>query len=206
MITANEKELLTEYFDKYKSFFVTEYDAAEKKFYLRIWLEEDGIWFQQDFFSLPYCISFENIEIVTTIQNRLAIKIFYPPFKKRTIHIEGFEEPLCDIPDKEWTAKDYHEIEKLIKGKKDSNLIWDIFGDKAARKVYRIYDLFRVGKIDFTTLYFLNYNQEWFDKLHTGDFKEQTKTLYSVFDANSKETKWGLWDYKTQSSLKEINF
>ena len=64
MITENEKELLVEYFGKYKSFFVTEYDAAEKKLYLRIWIDDDGVWFQQDFFSAKHKVFYKDIKIV----------------------------------------------------------------------------------------------------------------------------------------------
>lgn len=201
MITAIEKELLVEYFDKYKSFFVTEYDAADKKLYVVIELKEDGLYFHQDFFNIPYIIPYENIEMVTSItQNRLAIRCCYKPFPKKTIHIEGFEEPICHPSDKKTTMSDFNNINQdyLCKNK---DLVDTYFSGLTKEKAYYIYDLFKIGKLDFSLLYKLECNQEWLKNLHTLDFKNHTKTLCIVQDRKTKVKRMCLWDYTTQKCL-----
>lgn len=205
MITENEKELLVEYFDKYKSFFVTEYDAAEKKLYLRIWIDDDGIWFQQDFFSAKHKIPYKDIQIVTLIgQNRLAIRCQYKPFPDKTIHIEGFEEPLCDPSDKDCTMTNFQNIESEIRT--NEKLIQDRFFNKSENSVYYIYDLFRLGKIDIGSLEKYRCNKRWLNGIHKHKYNENTKTLYARRNITTNEKFYGLWDYLNQTKLSEKFF
>lgn len=204
MITANEKELLIEYFDKYKSFFVTEHDATDKKLYLRIWIDGGGIYFQQDWFSSLNPILYTDIIAVTSIQNRLVIKCGYPPFPDKYIHIEGYEDAMYEMPDNNCTITNWFQINKEII-KPNSPLIDWAYSYETDDEAVLIFDLFRLGKMDFEYLHSVPVNKDWlFNFLHTHLYKDYTKTFYIRID-KSKILGWfGLWDLINKKSLNEF--
>ena len=208
MITANEKELLIEYFDKYRSFFVTEYDAADKKLYLRIWLEEDGIHFQQDFFSAVKVVYYDNIKIATRItENRIAIRYMSKPFPEHTIHIEGFEDPMCEPSDKPCNDEFLMDFERKIrKNKYLINLLVDrYYSHETDNENYFILDLFRLGKLNQNK--FTLFTKWTLERLHTSDYPDNTKTMYMVSQKNSPKYKeFGLWDMQTKEPLNKFSF
>lgn len=208
MITAVEKELLEEYFDKYKSYFVTEYDATEKKLYLRIWLEEDGIHFQQDFFSAVKVVYYDNIKIATRItENCIAIRYISKPFPEHTIHIEGFEEPMCEPSHKPCNDRILKNFEKKIREDKDViNLLVDrYYSHETDSENYFILDLFRLGQLNQNK--FTLFTKWTLERLHTSDYPNNTKTMYMVSQKNKPKNKeFGLWDMKEQKPLNKFSF
>ena len=208
MITANEKELLVEYFDKYKSFFVTEYDAADKKLYLRMWINDEGIWFQQDFFSAKHKIPYKDIKIVSLItENRLAIRCEYKPFPNKIIHVEGFEDSMCEPSDKPCNDGILKNFEKKIREDKDViNLLVDrYYSHETDNENYFILDLFRLGKLNQNK--FTLFTKWTLERLHTSDYPNNTKAMYIVSQKNRPKNKeFGLWDMKEQKPLNKFSF
>ena len=204
MIPEIDKEILENYFKQYKSFFVTEYDAADKKLYLRIWLENDCVKLQQDFFSPIEIILYKDIETVVTTHNRLAIRCNYKPFPLKTIHIEGFEEPMCEPSDKKCTITDFFDINRKIIKPNSFLIDWNRSRETNEYTIL-IFDLFRLGKIDFDFLQTQPVNKDWlFNFLHSHICENLTKALYIKVDKIKRIGIFGFWDLVNEKIINEF--